>query len=240
MGHASTARLERVAAVSTPEGSPPPFSARAGRDVTGLLHRWSGGDRAALDQLMPLVYDELRRLAAQHMRGERAEHTLPGTGLVHEAYLRLADQSALDLRCRAQFFGLASSMMRRILVDHARARRAAKRDGGTVLSLSTAPGATGAVPARIEAALATDDDGVDLISLDESLQRLEQLDPRQARVVEMRYFVGMSVEQTAQALQLSPTTVKREWATARAWLLRDLGHEVGAAPAGVPIPPLAA
>ncbi len=198
--------------------------------VTDLLRQWSHGDAAALDSLMPLVYDELRRLAEHHMRGEREAHTLPGAGLVHEAYLRLAGEQVLQMGCRQQFFGLASSVMRHVLVDHARARRAAKRGAGSeVRSLDTAALAD----PQCQAALAVADDTIDLVALDEALRHLERLDPQQARVVEMRFFAGMSVEDTADSLHLSPSTVKREWATARAWLLRELGV---AAPALRPSP----
>ena len=195
--------------------------------VTSLLLRWSEGDPTALNALMPLVYDELRKLAEHHMRGERAWSTTPRTGLVHEAYLRLANAKALDLRGRAQFFGLASTMMRHILVDHARERRAGKRGGGATmesLNATTGLGVDGMSP-QVQAALSVPDDSLDLIALNESLQRLEALDPQQGRVVEMRFFVGMSVEETADAMQLSPATIKREWATARAWLLRDMGAD---------------
>jgi RNA polymerase sigma factor (TIGR02999 family) len=191
----------------------------APHDVTALLAQWCAGDRAALDALVPLVYQELRRLAAHHMRHDRAERTTPCTGLVHEAYLRLADQKHLDLGCRHQFFGLASTVMRHILVDHARARRAAKRGGGSsVVPLDTAN------PLLASDALAAPDDAFALIALDEALRQLEQLDAQQVRVVEMRFFAGMSVEDTAAALGLSASTVKREWATARAWLLRAMGQ----------------
>lgn len=194
-------------------------SRRTPDGVTDLLQRWSGGERAALDTLMPLVYDELRRLAERHLRGERSLQTLARTGLVHEAYLRLCGEHALSLQGRQQFFGLASTVMRHIVVDHARARRAAKRGAGaTEVSLDTRPPADVA----LDPALAVEDDTIDLVALDEALQRLERLDAQQARVVEMRFFVGMSVDETAAAMVLSPATVKREWATARAWLLREL------------------
>lgn len=192
-------------------------------EITGMVRRWAGGDRAALDALMPMVYEELRRLAEHHVRAEHADLTMPGTGLVHEAYLRLASGKSLDMRCRAQFFGYVSTVMRHVLVDNARARRAAKRDADIVSLDADTPGAT--TPA-VHAALAVADDSIDLIALDESLRRLEALDAQQARVVEMRFFVGLGVQETAEALQLSAATVKREWATARAWLLRDLGRDI--------------
>lgn len=207
-------------------GSPTAASRLGG--VTDLLHSWSGGDNGALDRLMPLVYDELRRMADLHMRGERDSHTLPRTALVHEAYIRLAKEHAPDLACRQQFFALASTVMRHILVDHARARRAGKR-GGAHAQVRSLDDTSGRTDPLLERALAVGDDTIDLVALDEALRRLEQLDAQQARVVEMRFFAGLDVETTAEALGLSPTTIKREWATARAWLLREL-DVVGAAP----------
>ena len=180
-------------------------------EVTALLQDWSGGDRQALERLMPLVYGELRRLAASYLRSERRDHTLQPTALVHEAYLRLVDQRSTDWRNRAHFFGIAAQMMRRILVDHARRRHAAKRSGGTV-------------PFEVE----TSDDvwlerGAELLALDAALTKLEGLDPDQARVVELRFFGGLTIEETAEAARVSPATVKREWRTARAWLRREIG-----------------
>lgn len=204
--------------------SPPIRPVRSPSELTALLKHWSDGDRTALDALLPLVYDELRKLAAHHMRGERSSHTLQPTALVHEAYLRLAQQSSLKFESRSQFFGLVSSVMRHILVDQARAKRSSKRGGGApMVELDNTEGLAGEVDG-IKSPWASPDETVDLLALDQSLQRLERLDPRQARVVEMRFFLGMSVEDVAAAMELSPTTVKREWATARAWLLRDLGH----------------
>jgi RNA polymerase sigma factor (TIGR02999 family) len=199
-----------------PEPAPP---GPAPSPVTDLLHRWSGGDERALGSLVPLVYEELRRLARRHLRGEREGHTLEGTGLVHEAFLRMLDQHTVQWDSRAQFFGWASSLMRRILVDHARARNAAKRGGGAPLqSLDVLEEQGAELPAR-----ATDDRLLDILQIDEALQRLAALDERQARVVELRFFGGLSAEETAEALQVSLATVKREWATARAWLLLQLG-----------------
>lgn len=203
-----------------PEG-PAAVEAAPADGIEPLLRAWSAGDRRALDRLMPLVYDELRRLADAQLRGESSA-TLQRTGLVHEAYLRLArHERPVDLRCRQQFYGLAATVMRHVIVDRARARRAGKRGGG----VAPLPDA-GEDGAALE--IAAVDDTLDLLALDEALSRLARLDAQQARIVEMRFFAGMGVEQVADALALSPSTVKREWATARAWLL----HALGTAPAG--------
>lgn len=205
----------------------PAAGARAPGAVTQLLHSWSQGDEAALNRLLPMVYDELRRLAHRHLRQERTGHTLEGTGLVHEAFIRLAQQGPVRWESRAHFFGWASTLMRHILVDHARARLAKKRGSGApVQSLDALQEASDtAAPAAPPAALQTDaDELLDFIALDHALKRLETLDAQQSRVVELRFFGGLSVEETAEILQISPATVKREWATARAWLLRELGH----------------
>jgi RNA polymerase sigma factor (TIGR02999 family) len=178
--------------------------------ITQLLVEWSRGDQAALEQLMPLVYDELRRLARSYLRRERPDHTLQPTALVHEAYLRLIEQHSVNWQNRAHFFGLASQMMRRILVNHALARAADKR-GGPAQKLSLD-----------EATSLTDEREVGLIALDEALKELERLDPRQTRIVELRFFGGLSIEETAEALGLSPATVKREWTTAKLWLRRQI------------------
>jgi len=183
------------------------------REVTALLRDWSGGDRTALERLMPLVYQELRRLAASYLRVERPDHTLQPTALVHEAYLRLVDQRGVSWQNRAHFFGIAAQMMRRILVDHARRRQAAKRDA-TVLRLQARPGEDGG-----EAEFARDPE---LLALDQALCGLESLDARQARIVELRFFGGLTVEETAEVAGVSPATVKREWRTARAWLAREI------------------
>jgi RNA polymerase sigma factor (TIGR02999 family) len=185
------------------------------RDVTALLKDWSGGDRQALERLMPLVYDELRKLAASYLRTERPDHTLQPTALVHEAFLRLVDQRSVDWANRAHFFGIAAQMMRRILVDHARKRHAAKRD---VTSY------------RVATAMAEEeesDQGPELLALDRALVGLERLDPRQARIVELRFFAGLTVEETAEVVAISTATVKREWRTARAWLKREIALEAG-------------
>lgn len=199
----------------------PPPGARAVRGpVTQLLQRWTGGDPQALAQLVPLVYDELRRLAASHLRRERHGHTLAPAGLVHEAFLRLSNERPLQFDSRAQFFGLASQLMRHVLVDHARARAARKRGGGTIVSLDATGDAAAAAPEPSTPA-------IDLLALDQALQRLEHLDPQQSQVVELRFFGGLSIDETAGALSISPATVKRDWVSARAWLLRELRPAMG-------------
>jgi RNA polymerase sigma factor (TIGR02999 family) len=180
-------------------------------DVTALLLSWSGGERSAADRLIPAVYDELRRQAARAMRREGHEHTLQTTALVHEAYLRLVDQQRVQWRNRAHFFGIAAEVMRRVLVDHARARQAAKRGGGVQrITFGDALVASGEA------------EDADVLALHEALERLALLDPNQARLVELRYFAGLTIEESAEALGVSPATVKREWALARAWLRREL------------------
>jgi RNA polymerase sigma factor (TIGR02999 family) len=180
-------------------------------DVTALLHAWSQGDREALDRLMPLVYEELKRMAHRYLARERPGHGLQTTALVHDAYLKLVDQSRAQWQNRAQFFGVAAQLMRRILVDNARARDAAKRGAGAApLSLDQAP-TLAAEPEQ------------DLVGLDDALTRLTKLDPRQGRIVELRFFGGLSIEEAAEVLSLSPATIKREWAMAKAWLYRELG-----------------
>jgi len=183
-------------------------------DVTQLLLGWSTGDPSAGEELMSAVYDELHRQAARAMRRENPEHTLQATALVSEAYLRLIDQRRVQWRNRAHFFGVAAQLMRRILVDHARGRHAAKRGGG-VAQLTLGHGDA--------APNASDEQGVDVLVLNEALERLAAIDPDQARVVELRYFGGLTIEDTAEALGVSAATVKREWAVARAWLRRELG-----------------
>jgi RNA polymerase sigma-70 factor (ECF subfamily) len=177
--------------------------------VTELLRAWSDGDPDARDQLLPLVYRELRRQAASYLSRERANHTLPATALVHEAYLRLVGQNA-PYADRSHFFALAASMMRRVLVDHARARAAAKRPKPDLLI--ALDDVTPSVEPR----------PVELLGLDRALTELATIDPRQARLVELRYFVGLTAIETAEVLGISPTTVKREWNLARAWLYRHL------------------
>ena len=178
--------------------------------ITQLLSEWSAGDREALDRLMPLVYDELRRLARSYLRRERPDHTLQATALVHEAYMRLIDQHSVTWQNRAHFFGIASQMMRRILVNHALAKATDKR-GGHAEKLS------------LDRAIVVDGEReVDLIALDDALKELETTDARQCRIVELRFFGGLSIEETAEVLKLSPATVKREWSTAKLWLRRQI------------------
>lgn len=181
-------------------------------DITGLLRRWNQGDRDALEPLLPLVYEELRRLAAGYLRHERPDHTLQPTALVHEAYLRLVGQDQVVWQNRSHFFGIAAQMMRRVLVDHARRRHAAKR---------------GAAAIRVELSAEDLEAGLDrdpeILALDAALDELAALDARQARVVELRFFGGLTVEETAEVVGISTATVKREWRTARAWLRRELG-----------------
>jgi RNA polymerase sigma factor (TIGR02999 family) len=177
--------------------------------LSQLLADWAARDPGALDRLVPIVYDELRRLAHYHMQGERAGHTLQTTALVNEVYLRLAGIKGLQWRDRAHFFAMAGTLMRRVLVDYARWQRREKRGGG-VAAISLDGHAIAAAPA------------VDLEALDEALQRLAAVDPQQCRVVELRFFGGLSIEETAEALGISPATVKRDWTTARTWLHHEL------------------
>ena len=185
----------------------------SGQDVTGLLDDWSRGDRRALDRLLPLVYAELRRIAARQLRHERAGHTLQPTALVHEAYLRLVDQRSVDWQNRAHFFGVAAQVMRRILVDHAR-RKAAKKRGA------------GARRVPLEEANETEAPSeIPVLALDQALARLEQLDRELAQIVELRTFGGLTIDEAAHVLKVSPSTAKRQWRTARAWLTRELAAE---------------
>jgi len=179
-------------------------------EVTQLLLAWSGGDRAVLDQLIPLVHEELRRLAKRQMGRERPGHTLQTTALVNEAYLRLIDSSRVQWQNRAHFFAISAQLMRRILVDFARARRNLKR-GGKAQQVSLE-----------EALEVAQEQGADLVALDDAMQTLATLDARQSQVVEMRFFGGLSVEETAEVLKVSPETVKRDWRLAKVWLLREL------------------
>lgn len=183
-------------------------------ELTALLQSWHGGDRAALDRVMPVVYDELRGLAARQLSRERPGHTLQTTALVHEAYLKLAGQHRADWKGRAHFFGAVATIMRRILVDHARRRSRDKRGGG----IAVVPLDEGFEPAAPPAS-----EGVDVEALDRALVRLATVDARQARIVELRYFAGMTVEEIAQVVGVSPGTVKRDWTVARAWLFAELG-----------------
>ena len=180
--------------------------------ITQLLIKWSDGDHGALEELMPLVYGELRRLARSYLRRERPDHTLQPTALVHEAYLRLIDQRRANWQNRSQFFGIAAQMMRRILVDHARLRQAGKRgDRDYQVSLD-------------QADLVANQQAVDLLGLDDALNRLVTFSLQQSRIVELRYFGGLTIAETAALLGVSHATVEREWSVARAWLRRELSR----------------
>jgi RNA polymerase sigma factor (TIGR02999 family) len=183
------------------------------QNITHLLKEWSDGDERALDKLTPLVYEELRKQAARYLRRERAGHTLQTTALINEAYLRLIDAKDVRWQSRAHFFAIAANLMRRVLVDHARRRDAEKRGGehlrmtlDDALAVTTAP-------------------DVDVLAIDEALNKLARIDSQQALVVELRFFSGLSVEETAAALGVSPATVKRDWSVARAWLRREIGDQ---------------
>jgi RNA polymerase sigma factor (sigma-70 family) len=202
----------------------------ADRPVTQLLAQWRSGNESALGELTGLVYQELRSLAQRHLRRERPNHTIQRTALVHEAFVRLVNQQSVDWQSRAHFFALASNLMRRILVDHARARLASKRGGGAAavsLDELMAPldaedaGHASNIPEPQAFDGETDDD---VAAIDEALTRLAGMDARQARIVEMRYFGGLTIEETAHALEISDATVKREWTLARAWLKRELSR----------------
>lgn len=189
--------------------------------VTQLLLRWRAGDESALNSLLPLVYDELRALARRSLARERGAHTLQRTALVHEAFLRMVDQTHVDWQSRAQFLGVASQMMRRVLVDHARRRTADKRGGGLVpVDLDEVlQGEEGTGPAMPVASAASD---VDVEAVHRALERLEAIDAAQGRLVELRFFGGLSIAEAAEVMGYSPATAKREWALARAWLQREL------------------
>ena len=188
-----------------------PRPSSGSEDVTALLIEWSRGDQSALERLLPLIYDECRRIASRQLRHEHRQHTLDPTGLVHEAYLRLVDQRSATWENRAQFFGVVARVMRRILVDYARARFAKKRGGGAVLvSLEAAADESG--EPRV----------ADIVAIDDALERLAARDADQVRIIELRFFAGLSVEETARVLDRSPRTVKREWRLAKAWLYREL------------------
>ena len=184
----------------------------AGGDVSQLLRAWSGGDQGALDRLTPIVYKELHRLARHYMKGERPGHMLQTTALVNEAYMRLVDYKRMQWQNRAHFFAVSAQLMRRILVEHAR-RQNLKRGGGVQhVSLE-------------DAAVVGGDRPADLVALDAAMDALARLDPRKVQVVEMRFFGGLSVEETAEVLKVSPVTVMRDWSTAKAWLYRELAGE---------------
>jgi RNA polymerase sigma factor (TIGR02999 family) len=188
---------------------PPVPEAGGSASVSELLAAWAARDPSALDRLVPIVYGELRRLAHYYMRGERPGHPLQTTALVNEVYLRLAGIKGLQWRDRAHFFAMAGTLMRRVLVDYARRQGRGKRGGGIVVTSLDGHAVTAAP-------------SVDIVALDEALQRLAAVDPQQSRVVELRFFGGLSIEETAAALEISPATVKRDWTTARAWLHHEL------------------
>jgi RNA polymerase sigma factor (TIGR02999 family) len=182
-------------------------------DITGLLLSWREGDARALERLLPLVYDELRRVARRQLRGESPAVTIQPTALVHEVYLRLVDVRRATLASRTHFFSVAAALMRRILVDQARRRHADKRGGGvTMMHLDDVSPVSPVAPMA----------DVDVLALDEALEALARIDPRQCRVVELRFFAGLTTPETADALEVSTATVEREWAFAKAWLLRRL------------------
>lgn len=199
-------------------------------DLTGLLAAWTKGEAAAGAALMDAVYEELRRLAGKRLQAERPDHSLSPTALVHEVYLKLVDQRRVQWENRAHFFAIAARLMRRILVDHARARRAVKRGGGATVRLDDvdAPcSGSGDAPADVaprgaRAGSSAAGDDVDMLALDEALEALARLSPRQSQVVELRYFGGLTVEEAAAVLEVSPITVKRDWTLARTWLFREL------------------
>src|SRR5580704_5712039 len=178
------------------------------KPITEILIRWRGGENAALEALLPLVYDELRRVAHHYLQGERPGHTLQSTALVHETYLRLVAQQPVQLQNRAHFFAVAAQLMRQILVDYARDRKAAKRRHDKIT-----------LDAAIELPQKRD---LDVLALDDALKELSRLDSQQARIVELRFFGGLSIAETSEVLEISPATVKRDWATARAWLYREM------------------
>lgn len=180
-------------------------------EVTKLLNEMSAGDEVSPDRLLELVYDDLRRLAGAYMQNERSDHTLQATALVHEAYMRLVDWKNVSWQNRAQFFSVAAEVMRKVLIDHARARKSQKRSGHKLV--------------LDEAISLPDRRPIDLIALDEALQSLEEIDPRQAKIVELRFFGGLSIEETAYILKISESTVRREWTFAKAWFQRELSEK---------------
>jgi RNA polymerase sigma factor (TIGR02999 family) len=185
------------------------MAAPSPKEVTRLLVAWGNGDQAALDELIPLVYDELRRLAGRYMRRENRGHTLQTSALVNEAYLRLIDQKSVEWQNRAHFFGVAAQLMRRILVDHARGRLRAKRGGGAQM-----------VSLAEQAAMS--EEVAEVVALDEALERLAELDPRKSQIVEMKFFAGLTNEEVAEVLKVTTRTVEREWRKAKAWLHRAI------------------
>lgn len=211
--------LQSIRLLIESKANPPENSARVimlnfgDKDVTKLLDAWSEGDGEALQELMPLVYDELHRMAKRYMNSQPSGHTLQTTALIHEAYLKLADNREKQWQNRAHFFAVAASAMRHILVDHARVRQSEKRGGGAQkISLEDAP------MVSIERAS-------EIVALDDALKNLEKEDERKGRVVELRYFGGLSVEETSEVLKISPETVTRDWRFAKTWLLRELSNQ---------------
>jgi len=188
------------------------MATRSSEGITQLLKKWSNGDAKALDQLMPLVYDELHRLAEAYLRRERREHTLQPTALVNELFLKFFDQNSMSWQNRAQFFGIAAQLMRRILVDHARAHYSAKRGGDRFAVSLKDVAAFGAQP------------DADLLALHDVLNQLEEIDPTQGRIVELRFFGGLTIKETAEVMRISHATVEREWRTAKAFLKRELNR----------------
>ena len=187
------------------------------QEITRLLLEWSNGDDAALDQLIPMVYPELRRIARRYMGRENSQHTLQTSALINEAYLRLIDQQAVEWQDRAHFFAVAAQVMRHILIDHARRHRYAKRGGGAQhIALD-------------DTAIIIQERAAEFIALDSALNGLNEIDPRKSRIVELRFFGGLTVEETAEVMKLSPITIKREWRAARAWLLREISGDVNRA-----------
>jgi RNA polymerase sigma factor (TIGR02999 family) len=210
---ALTVRLKAATIQPHPSRTDVPVPADSSSPITLLLLRWREGDHTALNQLLPLVYDELRRLARHYLRRERGGHTLQSTALVHEAYLRLAGENPPQFQNRAHFFGIAARVMREILMEHARAQKAAKRGGGACrLTLDESI----ALPGQPD---------LDLLALDRALTELAALDEQQSRIVELRFFGGLTIEDTSEVMGISPATVKRDWVTARAWLYRAMTGE---------------
>lgn len=187
-----------------------PLMKAATHEVTGLLQKWSDGDKSAMEKLMPLVYDELRRLAHQHMRREKPGHVLQTTALINEAYIRLVDQSPVHFENRAHFFGIAARLMRQILVDDARRRKFAKRGGNAI------------TVALDDVSDIVQQEATNVLALDEALSVLAEKDPRQSEIIELRFFGGLSIEEAAEVLNVSPGTVMRDWTFARAWLKNEM------------------
>ena len=190
-----------------------PEQNRSTQDITGILRAWHDGNREALDTLLPIVYDELRRQAHRYLRNERKGHSLQTTGLIHEAYLKLTEQRSIEWECRTQFFGIAANLMRQILVDYAKAKHRLKR-GGKADNL----------PLEEAFLVTTGETDIDLLAMDEALNRLAEMDEQQSRIVELRYFSGLSIEETAEVLSISASTVKRDWNVAKAWLKHELSR----------------